>query len=322
MKWQRFEEADKMKRLAILMDPIEKINPKKDSSLALLLAASRAGYALYYGEMADLIQEDGEVYFEAYALSVQDSLHHYFECGKKERLLVKALDYFLIRKNPPLTLSYLYMTYLLEFAAQAGPVKMINQPQALRNLNEKIHTHYFPEYCPPSLITSSKQAIKTFALKHERIIVKPLNAMGGMGIFCFDAQDPNLAVAVDLLTEYGQTPIMAQAFLPAVFEGDTRILLLHGKPLPYTVLRKAAVGEFRSNLAAGGKASVLPLTTAQEKLALTVGKKLLAEGVYFAGLDVIGDYLTEINVTSPTCLREIERETGLAVADDFFAAFD
>jgi glutathione synthase len=305
------------KKLGVVMDPISKIHFKKDSTLAMLWEAAKRHWTLYYFEQKDLFLRDGVVYGNARPLTVYQDENHWFDLGEEQVLPLSELDIILMRKDPPFDREYIYTTYLLEHAERQG-VFVLNKPQALRDANEKLFTTWFPQCCPPTLVTRSLSLLREFFQEHKDIICKPLEAMGGASIFHLMPNDPNATVIFETLTQHETQYIMAQQFIPAITEGDKRILMINGKPVPYALARVPAPGEWRGNLAAGAKGVVRPLTQKDRWIAEQVGPVLREKGLYFAGLDVIGDFLTEINVTSPTCIREIDEQCGLAISAELF----
>ena len=294
------------------MDPIEAINPKKDSTLAMLLAAQKRGWHLYYMQQHDLSVRDGKLLLQAQAVSVKDDLNNWFNLGETKQIPATELDVLLMRKDPPLDMQYIHTTYLLELAEAAG-VLVVNKPQTLRDANEKLFTAWFPQCCPPTLVSRNMQQLRDFMEENSDIIIKPLEGMGGMSIFRLKLGDPNISVALETLTHNGSQYIMAQRFIPEISQGDKRILLVNGEPMPYALARIPASGETRGNLAAGGRGEGVPLSERDYWICEQVGPTLKQKGLLFVGLDVIGDYLTEINVTSPTCIRELDAQFGLDI---------
>ena len=299
------------RELGVVMDPIHAIKPEKDTTLALLLAAADRGWNLHYMEPDDLWLRDGRAFASLRPLEVADDADSWYQLGEPREAPLDELDVVLMRQDPPFDMEYVYTTYILERARDAG-VMVVNDPAALRDANEKVFTAWFPELAPPTLITRNAAAIRAFADEHGDIIIKPLDGMGGRGIFRLTPEDPNLSVAIDTLLEGGRTA-MAQAWLPEIAAGDKRIILIDGAPVPWLLARMAAPGETRANLAAGGHGEPRALTTAENELAWQVGPELCRRGLRFVGLDVIGDRITEINVTSPTGVREIEAASGIDV---------
>lgn len=309
------------RRIGIVMDPITAINTKKDSSLAMLLAAQARGWQIFYMQQADLFLRDGQVLASMAALTVQDDPYDWFQLGDAQIAPLHSLDAILMRKDPPFDMEYIYSTYLLE-QAQAKGVLIVNDPQSLRDANEKLFTAWFPECCPPTLVTRQKLLMREFQTQHGDIIIKPLDGMGGASIFRVMQGDPNFSVIVETLTENGSKSVMVQQYLPAIKDGDKRILLINGEPVPYALARIPADGETRGNLAAGGRAEGRELSERDRWICSQVGPKLREKGLLFVGLDVIGDYLTEINVTSPTCIRELDRLFDLNIAGDLMTAIE
>ncbi len=309
------------RKIGIVMDPVQAINTKKDSSFAMLLAAQARGWQIFYMQQADLFLRDGQVLASMAALTVQDDPYDWYQLGDTQIAPLHSLDAILMRKDPPFDMEYIYSTYLLEQAQSQG-VLIVNDPQSLRDANEKLFTAWFPQCCPPTLVTRQKSLMREFQQQHGDIIIKPLDGMGGASIFRVMQGDPNFSVIVETLTENGSKSVMVQQYLPAIKEGDKRILLINGEPMPYALARIPADGETRGNLAAGGRAEGRELTERDRWICAQVGPKLREKGLIFVGLDVIGDYLTEINVTSPTCIRELDRLYGLNIAGDLMTAIE
>ncbi len=292
--------------LGIVMDPIESITIYKDSSFAMLLEAQARGWSLYYIEQSDLYLEDGEVFASLRKLTVRDDSSGWFTLQAREERPVADLDVILMRKDPPLNMEFIYTTYLLERAAEAGCL-VVNRPGSLRDANEKLFTAWFPQCCPPTLVSRDIGRLKGFLERQGDIVLKPLDAMGGAMIFRLTLGDPNTGVILETMTDLQQRTVMAQRFLPEYVQGDKRILMIDGEPVPYALARIPAKGEARANLAAGGTGVGVELTERDRWICEQVGPELSRRGLLFVGLDVIGDYLTEINVTSPTCIRELDR---------------
>ncbi|MDH1442500.1 glutathione synthase [Pseudomonas sp. GD03721] len=292
-------------RLGIVMDPIANISFKKDSSLAMLLAAQARGWSLFYMEQQDLYQVRGQARARMRPLEVFNDPQRWFALDAEQDTPLAELDVILMRKDPPFDNEFVYSTYLLEQAERDG-VLVVNRPQSLRDCNEKFFATQFPRYTPPTLVTRRPDIVRQFADEHRDIILKPLDGMGGSQIFRHREGDPNLSVILEALTLHGRQQIMVQAYLPAIKDGDKRILMIDGEPIPYCLARIPAAGETRGNLAAGGRGEARPLTERDREIATAVGPTLREKGLIFVGLDVIGDHLTEINVTSPTCIREID----------------
>ena len=295
------------------MDPIDTITYKKDSTLAMLWAAQDKGWDIHYLLQQDLYINAGIAYGQGKKLTVFRDPNKWFELGESLTLPLGDLDIILMRKDPPFDMEFIYTTYMLDKAEQAGAL-VVNKPQSLRDCNEKVFATDFPQCCTPTLVSAHDDQIKQFVSQHQDIILKPLHGMGGASIFRTGHQDPNLNVIIETLTEHGATPAMAQKFIPEINKGDKRILVINGEPMPYCLARIPAEGETRGNLAAGGSGVVQPLSDRDRWICEQVRDTLLEKQLIFVGLDVIGDYLTEINVTSPTCIREINAGGNLDIA--------
>ncbi len=300
-------------KIGIVMDPIEDISFKKDSSLAMLWAAQRKGWEIWYMEQKDLYLRDGKVLAKMAPMTVDMNPEKWFERGEYQVEEVCTLDVVLMRKDPPFDNEFIYSTHLLELAASQGNTLMVNRPQALRDYNEKIFATHFPECCPPVLVTRRDDLLREFHAEFKDVIFKPLDGMGGTSIFRIQEEGVNLGVIIETLTKFGTETIMAQKYLPEIVDGDKRILMIDGEPVPYGLSRIPTNGETRGNLAAGGRGEGRPLTEREKWIAAQVGPTLKAQGILFAGLDVIGDYLTEVNVTSPTCIRELDNQFDLDI---------
>tara|TARA_R110000823_G_scaffold119998_23_gene244629 strand:+ start:6164 stop:7123 length:960 start_codon:yes stop_codon:yes gene_type:complete len=292
-------------KLAVVMDPIADIAYKKDSTLAMLWAAQGRGWDLFYLEQRDLYLEQGEARANMAPLEVFRNPERWYSLGDTQDVALNSVDVILMRKDPPFDNEYIYSTYILEAAERLGTL-VVNRCQALRDCNEKVFATQFPQCCPPVLVSADMARLKAFYLSHGDVIFKPLDGMGGESIFRVRARDPNIGVILETLTGRGRESIMAQKFIPEIVEGDKRILMINGEPVPYCLARVPEVGETRGNLAAGGTGRAQPLSERDRWIAAQVGPSLRERGLLFAGLDVIGDFLTEINVTSPTCIREID----------------
>ena len=292
-------------RLGIVMDPIAAISFKKDSSLAMLLAAQARGWPLFYMEQQDLYQRGSQARARVRPLRVFNDPQRWYELDSEQDIALDELDVILMRKDPPFNSEYVYATYLLELAEKAGSL-VVNSPRSLRDCNEKFFATQFPQCTPPTLVSRRADILREFAREHRDVILKPLDEMGGASIFRHREGDPNLSVILEVLTEHGERQIMAQRYIPEIKDGDKRILMIDGEPVPYCLARIPAQGETRGNLAAGGRGEARPLSERDREIAALVGPELRRRGLLFVGLDVIGDYLTEINVTSPTCIREID----------------
>lgn len=300
-------------KIGIVMDPIEAISFKKDSSLAMLWAAQRKGWEIWYMEQKDLYLRDGKVLAKMAPVTVDMNPEKWFDRGEYQVQEVCTLDAVLMRKDPPFDNEFIYSTHLLEMAAMQGNTLMVNRPQALRDYNEKIFATHFPQCCPPVLVTRRDDLLREFHAEFKDVIFKPLDGMGGTSIFRIQEEGVNLGVIIETLTKFGTETIMAQQYLPQIVDGDKRILMIDGEPVPYGLSRIPTNGETRGNLAAGGRGEGRPLTERERWIAAQVGPTLKAQGILFAGLDVIGDYLTEVNVTSPTCIRELDNQFGLDI---------
>lgn len=302
-------------KIGIVMDPIENINTKKDSSFAMMLAAQKKNWEIYYIRPQDLYIRDSKAYTNSTKISVTDNTDSWFkDLGTQDT----ALDYFnvlLMRQDPPFDMDYVFVTYLLEMAENDG-VLVVNKAASIRDCNEKLFTAMFPQCCVANMVSSNKAQLKQFVLDQNDVILKPLDGMGGASIFRVRSDDPNLIVIIETLTDNGSKMTMAQRFIPEIKAGDKRILLIDGEPVPYALARIPAAGETRGNLAAGGTAKGQPLTDRDRWICEQVGPSLKEKGLVFVGIDVIGDYLTEINVTSPTCIRELDQQFNLDIATD------
>jgi glutathione synthase len=299
--------------LGVVMDPIASIKPAKDSTLAMLIAAQKRGWRLWYMEPQDLSLQGATLRARMTALTVRDDPEDWFEFGEERRAPLKSLQVVLMRKDPPFDINYVYSTFLLE-QAEAEGVLVVNRPSALRDTNEKLSLARFPHLCPPTLVSCDPHELRAFLAEHNDIIIKPLQGMGGESVFRVGRNDPNVSVVIEVMTERGRTPAMAQRYLPEIVYGDKRILMIDGEPVPYALARIPAIGETRANLAAGGRGVGQPLSERERWICAEVGPELRRRGLMFVGLDVIGDWLTEINVTSPTCIRELDAQFGLDIA--------
>ncbi len=302
-------------QIGVVMDPIGSIKVQKDSTFAMLLAAQTRGWRIHYMEQRDLGLRDNICWGSTRELRVRDDMTDWFEFGDQHTLPLHQLDCVLMRKDPPFDMEYIYTTYLLEQAEIAG-CTVVNRPNSLRDANEKLFTSFFPDCTPPTLVTRNGEEIRSFHRSHGDVILKPLGGMGGESVFRITENDPNLGVIIETLTHHGSRYAMAQRFIPEISSGDKRILMIDGEPVPYALARIPAKGETRGNLAAGGRGEGTPLSDRDRWIANEVGPVLKSRGILFAGLDVIGEYLTEINVTSPTCIRELDRQYGLDIAGD------
>ncbi|MCL4159683.1 UNVERIFIED_CONTAM: hypothetical protein GTU68_020532 [Idotea baltica] len=296
------------------MDPIETLNIKKDTSLALIEAAQNHGWEIYYFQQMDMRLEYEQVKARVQKLDIDLMAKEWFELSEPEDMELKTFDVLMMRKDPPFDMDYIYSTYLLQRAERDG-VLVVNSPQSLRDCNEKLFATEFPQCCPPLMVSADAAELKRFHAEHKDVIYKPLDGMGGSSIFRAREDEHNLSVILETLTSHGQHPIMAQTYLPEIKDGDKRILMVDGEPIPYCLARIPSQGETRGNLAAGGRGEVRTLSERDLWIANQIGPSLKERGLIFVGLDVIGDYLTEINVTSPTCVREIDREANTRIGD-------
>jgi glutathione synthase len=307
--------------VGIVMDPIEGITPRKDSSLAMLLEAERRGAEIHYMLQSDLRLVAGDAFARTRLLHVQDDLEDWFEIGSEQNINLGELDVILMRKDPPFDMEYIYTSYILERAEQAGSL-IVNQPQALRDMNEKAYTAWFADCAPLTLITRSMAEMRTFLEEHERIVVKPLDGMGGKSVFVVSRDDNNANVIFETLTDNGRFFAMAQVYIPEISEGDKRILLIDGEPIPHSLARIPPADDNRGNLVVGAVGKGRDLSERDRWICSKVGPVMKDRGVVFAGIDVIGDYLTEINVTSPTGIRELDNIFDLNIAGDLFDAIE
>ncbi|ANO50360.1 glutathione synthase [Woeseia oceani] len=306
-------------RLGVVMDPIESITPKKDSSLAMLLEAERRGAEIHYLLQDDLRLLEGRALGTAARLRVRDDNNDWYTLGERAEIALGDLDVILMRKDPPFDMEYIYSSYILERAAEAGAL-IVNRPQSLRDMNEKAYTAWFADCAPVTLVTRSMSDLKQFLREHEQIVVKPLDGMGGRSIFVVKKGDNNANVIFETLTDYESRYAMAQVYIPEIKQGDKRILLIDGEPVPYALARIPSADDNRGNLVMGAVGEGRELTERDRFICSRVGPVLRDKGVLFAGLDVIGDYLTEINVTSPTGIRELDRQYDLNIAGLLFDA--
>jgi len=300
-------------KLAFVLDPLEDIKTYKDSSYAMLEAASRRGHELFVLHQEDILCRDGTVNGVAAGITLTGEKTVWYRLGDKREVPLSAFDALLMRKDPPFDMEYVYSTYLLELAEQQG-ARVINRPRALRDYNEKFSVTRFTALTVPTLVTRLEREIRAFLEAQGDIVLKPLDGMGGASVFRLHRQDHNIGVVIETLTHYGRRTVMAQRYIPEITKGDKRIILIDGKPVPYALARIPKPGETRGNLAAGARGVAQELSPRDRAIAAAVGPALAAEGLLLVGLDVIGDYLTEINVTSPTGMREIVEQTGFDVA--------
>lgn len=301
------------KRIGFLMDPIESINFKKDSTLEMMWQAQQQGWQLEYFLQEDCYVDNGTPRARSKGINITMNPKHWFDFTHEEDISLGALDAIMMRKDPPFDMEFVYTTYILELAENAGCL-IVNKPNALRDCNEKMYTQWFPQLTPKSLITRHDPDIRNFLNEHQDIIVKPLDGMGGTSIFRLQKNDPNISVVIETMTDYGKQFTLCQKYIPEISDGDKRILMIDGQPIDFCLARIPSQGETRGNLAAGGRGVSKPLSTRDREICAIVGPELVKRGIIFAGLDVIGDYLTEINVTSPTCIRELNEFNSLNIA--------
>ena len=303
--------------LAVLMDPINAIRPYKDTTFAMLLEAQRRGYHLLYMTHGDLALRDGTAWARLAPLAVRDTPQDWFTLGDAGWRVLAGIDFVFARKDPPVDAQFIYDTMVLERAQHAG-VAVVNDPRGLRDANEKLFALHFPDCCAPTVVARDAAELKRFAAEHGEVVLKPLDGMGGRSIFRSRHGDPNLNVILETLTDNGRNFAIAQKFIPEISAGDKRILMIDGEPVPYALARIPQGDDFRGNLAAGGKGVGVPLSARDRQIAAAVGPELVRRGMRFVGLDVIGDWLTEVNVTSPTCVRELDAQFGLNIAGQLF----
>jgi len=305
------------RRLGIVMDAIETIKPYKDSSFAMLLEAQRRGWEIYYMQLQDLFLDHGEAWADCERLSVTDKRKNYFEVQPTSAVRLSDLDVILMRKDPPFNMEYIYATYLLQQAEEQGTL-IVNKPASLRDCNEKLFTREFPQCCTHTRVTRKLARFHEFLAEHGDIIIKPLDGMGGRSIFRILRGDPNSNAIFEAVSNHGQSQIMLQKFIPEIVHGDKRILLIDGEPIAYALARIPAEGENRGNLAAGASSRGMPLSDREKWICTQLAPSLKQKGLIFVGIDIIGDYLTEINITSPTCIRELDSAFNLNISATLF----
>jgi len=308
-------------KLGIVMDPISEVKVAKDSSMAMMLEAQKRGYEIYYMEMQDLYLDQGQARASTQKVKVFDDSKHWYEFSDQQDIALSELDAILMRKDPPFDTEYIYATYMLERAEVEGTL-IVNKPQSLRDCNEKLFTAWFADLSPRTLVTRNDKQIRAFHQELKDIIIKPLDGMGGSSIFRIKEDDVNVGVIIETLTDHGQQYAMVQEYIPEIVDGDKRILIVNGEPMPYCLARIPAQGETRGNLAAGGRGVARPLSPSDKLIAETIAPELKRRGLYFVGLDVIGDKVTEINVTSPTCIREIEAAYPINISGKLMDAIE
>jgi len=308
-------------RILIIADPLDEFKTYKDSTFAMMTEASKRGHALFACLQEDLLLATGQVHVWARPITLTPGAANWYAAGESTREPVKAFDAVIMRKDPPFDMEYFYSTHLLERAAAEG-ARIFNNPQAIRNHNEKLAIGEFPQFTAPTLVSRREDELRAFVAEHDMAVFKPLDGMGGTGIFRVSRAEPNLSVIIETLTDMGRRTIMAQKYLPAIVDGDKRVLVIGGEPVPYCLARIPKKGETRGNLAAGGTGVARELSADDRRIAEALGPILAARGLLLVGLDVIGDRLTEINVTSPTCFQEITAQTGFNVAGMFIDALE
>ena len=311
-------------RILVIADPLESFKPYKDSTFAMMLEAARRGHALAFCEPSALGSRGARVRARAQALSIVDpsgERDRWWSLGAEEDEALADFDAVLMRKDPPFDMEYVASTWLLEQATREG-ARVFNDPRAVRNHNEKLAILEFPQFTAPTIVTRRAQDLRDFVIEHREAVFKLLDGMGGMSVFRARADDPNLSVIIETMNRFGERTVMAQRFIPAITEGDKRVLLIGGQVVPHCLARIPQAGEFRGNLAAGGRGVARPIGPRDREIAETLAPVLAARGLLLVGLDVIGDNLTEINVTSPTCFREITAQTGFDVAALFIDALE
>lgn len=304
--------------IGVIMDPLHTIDYKKDSTLAMMWEAQDRGWTIYYIQPHDLFYSDGKIMARVQKIVPKRDSAQWYQINPSETVNMQIIDIVLMRKDPPFNMNYIYCTYLLEMAQQQG-CYVVNSPSALRNCNEKLFALQVPQLCPATLVSSQLSEIQRFhqqqiAQHQDGIILKPIDGMGGQGVFKINADGQNLAACVELLTQQGTTPIIAQQYLPAIKDGDKRILLINGNPIPYVLARIPHIDKVRGNLAAGGRAEGRPLNAHDRHLCTQLKPLLQKAGILFAGVDVIGEHITEINITSPTCIQQLDAQFNLNIS--------
>ncbi|WP_169392365.1 MULTISPECIES: glutathione synthase [Psychrobacter] len=307
--------------ILVVMDPIERINYYKDTSLAMMWSAQNRGHKLFYCQIHDLWLNRGQLMVDSQSVVCAQNPADFYQLGDKDTKAVTEFDVILMRKDPPFDLRFLHATYLLDHAKAAG-VLVVNDPTAIRDCNEKLFATWFSPFMSPTIVTSKQSHIREFIRDQQDVIVKPLDGMGGMGVFRLTADSPNIGATLEMLTELETMPIMAQRYLPEISEGDKRVLIVDGVVVDYCLARIPVGGETRGNLAAGGRGVAMPLSDAEREVAQAVAPIVRDKGLMFVGLDLIGGRITEINVTSPTCVREINDQCGTDIATDFIKAIE
>ena len=300
------------RKLGIIMDPIESIKISKDSSFAMLLAAQKKGWEIHYMQQADIFMDCDMIFSQTRILKIMDDPANWFELQQQQVTTLSDMDFILMRKDPPFDMEYIYTTYLLEQVETTGTL-IVNKPSSLRDANEKLFAAQFPQCCTKMLVSRNQSQLKDFVKQQQDVILKPLDGMGGESIFRVTPTDPNLSVILENITQKGHKTTMAQCYIPQISEGDKRILMINGEAVPYALARIPAAGETRGNLAAGGHGVGMELNDRERWICQQLGPRLKQMGLLFVGIDVIGDYLTEINVTSPTCIRELDAQFNIDI---------
>ncbi len=308
-------------KIAFLADPLSSFKIYKDSTFAMMAEAARRGHEVYAFQQRHMALKEGKVTAHVSRIELTGDQHDWYKAAPSEDTSLAAFDAVIQRKDPPFDMEYVYGTYLLQLAEKQG-AKVFNKPSAIRDHNEKLSIAQFSQFTAPTLVTSDETRLRDFQAEHGDVILKPLDGMGGAGIFRVKADGLNLGSIIETLTLHGARTIMAQRYIPDIVKGDKRILLIDGKPVPYCLARIPQAGEVRGNLAAGGTGVAQPLSQRDREIAEALGPELAARGLLLVGLDVIGDYLTEVNVTSPTCFQEITQQTGFQVASMFIDAVE
>lgn len=310
-------------KFAVLMDPLDQLKPAKDTSVAVLQSAQKRGWSCFYFTLADLYCSDGRAFAQVHEIEIGDeTCSDWYQTNPVGERALAEFDIILMRKDPPFDMEYIYATYALELAEREG-VLVANRPQSLRDANEKFFTLNFPQCTPVTMVSRDIKRLRAFWQKHKNVIFKPLSGMGGSSIFHVDESGVNLSVILEVLTADQKATIMAQRYIPEIkTAGDKRILLIYGEPMPYALARIPKEGELRGNLAAGALGEVVPITERDRWISAQLSATMKSKGLYFVGIDVIGDYLTEINVTSPTCAREIMAATNLDITGSYLTVLE
>ena len=308
-------------KLGVVMDPIEAINFKKDSTLAMMIEAQNKGHDIFYMTPDSLFIDSGTAFAISSKIEVRNDPSDWFSLEDSLRLKLSDLDVILMRQDPPFNSDYIYNTYVLEMASRHG-VNVFNNPRSLRDCNEKVFATEFPQCCTKHLVTNNKKLLKDFVKENKDTVVKPLDGMGGASIFRIKDNDPNLSVILETITSHFSEKVMIQEYIPEILEGDKRILLINGKPMQAAIARIPAQGELRGNLAAGASAVATPLSEKDIWICEQVAPSLIEKGLHLVGLDIIGDFLTEVNVTSPTCFKEYKELCDIDVAQIFIESIE